>query len=435
MGTMRRIAPLPDLRCLMVLALCCLTMAACGPRYESYGVLLWEREGIPYRNADLVPILRMFPRVETVEIELGEESKELPAHYFHIFSEEEEAVAYSETYEQWRWTYAYSEKSGLPVREQANQKSTAIYKLRKNQVIKVLSRAEEMSREGDLEDYWYEILTDDGFRGFCFGQVLKVYEAEGDPYAKALEYQSQDNLLDGIMNAVWRPEYFQDMIKDQRFDLERFRTDIGLFPVPSDNQVRISTDEKTFLFDYEKINKIGAATYVFAGTDLRMEVLGTNRLVASFKDEGKLVSHVFLLLQQNVGDVVREEQARRLDFYAGFAEKEFRSGAYGVITFDDDRNFRWVGFEKLVPAVLPREADGLGNLDFPYYLGKAIADEYHGVVTFHFREIEDGGRSFLYRITDSDLTLVFVRSGDIREMVIPNVGVSPLILFFEEIRS
>ena len=148
MGTMRRTVIQQVSRRLALLALFCLAIAACGPRYESYGVLLWEREGIPYRNADVVPILRVFSRVETVEIELGEESKEFPSRYFHIFPEKEEAAAYSETYAKWRWTYAYSEKSGLPIREQANQKSTAIYKLRENQVIKVLSRAEEMSREG-----------------------------------------------------------------------------------------------------------------------------------------------------------------------------------------------------------------------------------------------------------------------------------------------
>ena len=418
----------------LLCAALCITTGGCGQKYESYGVLIWEHDALPYANGDVVPILREFPKTESVEIEIGGESGEFPAWRFRLFAEESEASSYGEKYDPWRWTYAYSEKNALPIRAEAGQKSDIIYKLETNQVVKVVDRSEEKVQEGTFEDYWYEVLTEDGFGGFCFGAMLVVFEAELDPLGKAAELQSQDSILDNVMQHVWRPEYFQDMIQDGRYDLERFRTDIGLFPQPEEKRIRIVTEEDTVIFSYERIDRIGAATYAFVGTELRVEVLGTNRLVASFKEEGKLVSHVFLRLTRDVLQTIREEKERRLDRYAEFAGKELHSSAYGTLRFDDDQHFAWQDYGKLVPTVIPAETLGIGTVEFIYYLGPALAGQYHGIITFRLAGVEDDGRrSFLYRFVQGGVNLVFVRKEDIQELVLPAVGVSPLILFFEEI--
>ena len=410
-----------------------LVLGACAPKYEGYGILLWAENDFHYGNGDIIPVIRMFDKTKTVEISIGSETVEFPMWRLRFFRNREEAEISAEDYRAWKWFYAYAEKSGLPVREEADQKSGAIYKLRKNQVVKILMRPVEKSQEGTYENYWYNVLTEDGYSGYCFGELLKVYETEADPFEKAKEYQAQDKTLDVVMSNVWRPEIFYDMIEDGRFDLSKFRTDIGLFPIPAKNSIRIVTDEDSFSYDYEIVKKLGAATYIFENTDLRLEVIGRERLIASYLVEGKQVSRVFVLLHRNINDIIEEELERRLQLYEAFSERLLTSSAYGVIYFDDSMGFTWQGYGKLSPMVLPGGPGGMGKIDFSYYLGSKLQTEYNGIITFIFAVAGgDESRSFLYRLTDRGITLVFIRQEDITELVVPALGVSPLILFFED---
>ena len=64
-------------------------------------------------------------------------------------------------------------------------------------------------------------------------------------------------------------------------DLTMFRDDVGLFPSPADKVMRLALPLSIFEFHYTGIQKLGATSYAFTGSDLRITVLDDERINVS----------------------------------------------------------------------------------------------------------------------------------------------------------
>lgn len=439
---MRSLVP----RLLMILSVA-LAATSCGPR-AGYGVLLWTPGGqagpagqqvvvrVPPlgANGSVIPLARESKMQNAYWVRPPGQRRlvEAPVWRFRPFEARKSAERYAAVYAPLAKVYAYALRRGLPVREAPRQDAKIVYKLDTNQVVKVTWRAERQQKAGAYTNRWFRVLTDDGFEGYCFGQYLRLFQTSSDPYEEAAVLQSRDESLARILAEVWRPEYFREMIDKKRLDLRRFREDIGLFPDPAARQVRVQKVLAAYQFSYRDVRKLTASSYQFEGSDLRVEVLGEDRLVASYPTPERLVSEVYVLIEEDVEDLIKKERERRQEVYKAFAGSVLRSSAYGTIEFGQDMTFAWKGYERLVPAVVPAGAGERGRVDFRYHLDAESARRFDGVLTFRFSALPaEREISFFYKLEGSALRLVYAAPKASDDLLLRSSAATSWVLFFE----
>jgi len=244
------------------------------------------------------------------------------------------------------------------------------------------------------------------------------------------------------------------MISRSMIDLTRFREDIGFFPDRSQNLIRIVLPEYSLDFHYTRVEKLAQGTYQAVGADLRITVLDTGRIALSYSYKSQPVETVFVLLSDDVTDIVAKEQARRQDLYTAFVASGTRlvSSAYGTVELSDGMKFSWQGLGKLVPAVVGASAQDQGTVDFRYHLAKALQGSYDGVLTFLFDDPSGGfgsplsptsvrgaaqqgatqGVSFLYKSVDGGIRFTSLGEESFKDLYVMRPAISPVVIFFTQ---
>jgi hypothetical protein len=418
-------------------------LSSCGPRAAGWGVVLWgsagpdDPSGVPAAGSVVAVIGRS--EIEGTCLLAAQGRKggvEVPAARVRVFGKKAEASAFAAGFAQYAAAWAFSQKQDpppLPIREEAKPDAKTVYKLKPGQLMKVVGRSAEKQAIKPYTDYWYEVVTEDGFGGWVFGHFLKVFAAEGDPGQEALRLQSQDETLDRILGTTWRPDYFREMVAKGRFDLTVFREDVGLFPSPSENLMKLVLPLSTFEFRYTGIEKLGAASYVFTGSDLRITVLDEERITLNYRIKDQPVSGLYAVMSDDVAEVAAREVERRAGVLAQFtrAGSTLSSSAYGTIRISPDGRFAWQGFEKLVPEVIGSAARGGGRIDFPLHLSKGLAQGWDGALTLIFDE--DGQEvNFLYKAAPGGVRLSSLARDSVKDLEVVSAGFAPVVVFFSQ---
>lgn len=426
---------------LVAAALCVLALSSCGVRAAGYGVVLWGEAGSALATGSIVPIIRDAPINSSYLVLVPGERKarEFPMGRLRFFKTKREASDYVKAFSPFIQSWAVSMKDDpppLPIRDAASQDGKVVYKLKPGQIVKVIGRSPAPETIQQYSDYWYEVVTDDGFGGFCFGHYLRPFTTAGDPTAEAQRVMSQDPTLDRILSNTWRPDSFREMLARGTIDLGTFREDVGLFPNATDNVVRLVLPLSSLEFHYTGIQKLGESSYVFTGSDLRITVLDDQRITVSYKIKDQQVSGLYTLIQGEISDLIAAEQKRRQDIFDGLLSKgaSLTSSAYGTITLADGMRFSWTGFSKLVPALIPTDAAGKGSVDFPLHAAREIAGDYDGVVTFVFERGGAAGASvsFLYKATSGGLRFTSLDRDSVSNLVVTHPAISPVVIFFTQ---
>ena len=408
-------------------------LAGCGPRPIGYSLVFWAEEGAPYRTGELLRVVKESQVQETYLVQLphSKELTELPRFRAAFYQSEQEARDAKKAYAPFAAVFGYSKKDGLPIREKPTQEAKQIYKLREGQIVKILSRNEEKVSIANYRDYWYRVLTSDGFSGFSFGAFLPVFSSLGDPEAEVEMLRSQDPVLDTILSTVWRPEYFQEMRDKGRIDLVRFSGDFGLFPQRSANTVDLVMSTYRQHFEYNEIVRLGPGRYHFKGSDLRLHLTTAGRLMATFNRNGLLLSQVFLRFTADLDRLRNDELERRDRLFQVFLARGriLSSSAYGSIRLSQGRRFNWVDFERLHVFLKPVQGDG--RVYFRYFLSGELAARYDGVVSFRFSEYSEVEEtSFVYVFDDLGVRFLFLSPDYIDQLEVKSLGISPLVIHF-----
>ena len=421
-------------------ALCGLLLSACGARAVGYGVVLWgEKSGSPQTGA-VVAIVQEPTAGSTFLIAVSGERKprEYPAGRIRIFRKKAEAVTFAAGYAPSRGSWAVVMKEDtppLPVRDAPTQDGKVVYKLQYGQLVKVVSRSTEQVTVKPYTDYWYEVATEDGFGGWVFGHFLKAFTSGADPAADARHILSQDEVLARIMGTTWRPSWFLDMTAKGAIDLTMFREDVGLFPSPGDRLMKLVLPLSTFEFHYTgDPQKAGAASYVFPGTDLRIDVLDDERIDVSYRYKDQPKTDLYVVMRDDVAQLVAAEQQRRAEIYDGLVKKgsSLASSAYGTIHLLTGMRFSWDGFAKLVPSLIGADAKGKGSVDFTLHVRKELIAEYDGALTFVFDEYPKSGLSFLYKSTAGGLRFTSLARDSVQDLFVTHPSPSPVVIFFAQ---
>ncbi len=430
------------------LALPLLLLASCGMRPAGYGVVLWGETAGAFPTGSIVPVVRQAPINNTYLVAAPGEKKprEFPMGRIRLFRTSREAQDFSRTFAPYAQEWAVSMKQDpppLPIRDSASQEGHVIYKLKPGQLVKVVSRSDARETIQQYADYWYEVVTEDGYGGFCFGHYLKTFQTYGDPIQEAQRILSQDEALDRIMGNTWRPDWFRDMLARGAIDLAIFREDIGLFPSPSENVVRLVLPQYSLEFHYTGIQKLGESTYVFTGSDLRITVQDEERISIYYHYKDQRMAGLYTLINGDVGDLITAEQNRRQAIFDSIASRgtTLSSSAYGTISLSSDRRFTWAGYQKLVPSFIPADAAGKGQVDFPLHAAKELAGDYDGVITFVFDAPGTPAAaaaaysvSFLYKATAGGLRFTSLDRDSVSNLVVTHPGISPIVIFLTQSR-
>jgi hypothetical protein len=430
----RRLFPL-----LLLGAALALAFSSCA-RNIGYGLVLWAGEESPVETGEILPVQQESQIQSTYLIRLPgtKELAEIPTWRMRLFADKEEALQGAEEYAPYQNMYAYSQRDGLPLREEADQEARRVYRLAEGQLVKVLSRGEQKVTIGNYEDYWYLVLTEDGYQGYCFGYYLPVFSPSGDPKAEVEVLMSQDPMLETLLATDWRPEYFQEMVDKGRIDLNTFGPGFGFFVDPEERQIRLVTGTRSYSYRYERVENVGANRYVFEGPEigsggLRINMQSDRRIVCTYPVGDQVRSGVFIAFDEDIEEILTQERERRERLAQMFSSRSrvLRSSAYGNIYFEEGTRFRWEDFGQLGEQIALKPVRGAGTVDFPYYLSDGLTGSFDGVITFRFNEYEPGqGTSFLYSFESSGVRFEYVRPQGIENLEVVRRDSSPLVIFF-----
>jgi hypothetical protein len=286
-------------------------------------------------------------------------------------------------------------------------------------------------------DYWYNVLTDNGVTGWVFGRNLELVSAGGRALTPRDDQDHLDRLVQDIGRATWRPEYFLEMSRTGRINLERFSPRFGMFGDPDSKQFQIVMPAYRREITFQSYS-IGAnpQTVQFHGTDLTMELRSDERLRATFLLNDRQRTENFVLFPGELEDIIQAERARRQQLLAAFVARGngLISTAFGSMEINERGIVSWEGFDRLVPDILPSSFNGTATLEFSLFIADGLFNRYDGALRFTM----PGGTasSFLYTITDDGVRLVYLPSGLINENnLVTAEPASPVILFFRYYNS
>jgi len=419
-------------RTAVLLSIVLMTMLSCS-RKLGYGVVLWsDQDGL--KTGEMTEILEesRIRKSYILQVKGTKDRYEIPLWRVRFFEKLSAAEDFAAAYEEYRPVFAYANKQGLPMREQPDASSERVYKLRENQEIKVLGRG-DLVQVGRFEGHWYSILTDDGVEGYVFDELLTVYSLNDQQEMVVQNQKEQDDpLLDIFFSTAWRPDTYQDMISRKQIDLALFRPEYGLFPDLESMTIHLKTIDKEMTVPFEKITRIGANRYDFAGTSFRITVNSEFFISAQYKYDGLEVSQAFIRLSDDVENIIAREKDRRAAMLQEFMDRgpEMSSRAYGTILFENGGRFTWIDKSSLISQqVLSVSAGNSGYVSFRNFPSEQIRSRYDGVITFNFESGETA--DFLYTMRDAGASLLYVNERYIVDRVVnSDQFFSPIQMFF-----
>lgn len=418
----------------------CLVLTDCSGRL-GYGVVTWSLPEYNLSAGDIVPVY-VRSNIGKVYIaaadEKTDERLEIPLWQLDFFESKRAAAALQRRLSARRFEYAYVKLDGLPMRQEPDNTSRQVYRLKKNQNIKILWRGEGvpvLKGNKPMDGEWFEVMTQDGTRGWCFSYNLDIYDEREAPDTlnagkapKEKNIAEEDKVLQKVLNSFWYPEYYRTMLNARQVDLEKIAVSYGFFPGIKTNIARIELKDLQLSFPYSKITEINGR-YYFEDTNLYMSVRGEDTLILEFTEtNGRRRMETFVTLNDSAEEIINNEKARRNALMKKL-QGSFYSGNYGSLKILEEQKFLWSGYKLISPSILPKGAGSSGTLSAKYFISNKLKTAYEGVLTFKFDALEEE-ISFLYDISPSGLRLEFTENSNIKDGIVQRNNLDPVILFF-----
>ena len=218
--------------------LAALLLGSCSSRL-GWGLVLWTAPEGPIPAGSIVPVY-IKSNIEKVYVvgvpgakgkEKGKKI-ELKLWQLELYSTRAKAEAAAKAMGPNLSLYMVAMRDGLPLRDGPSNTGRRVYRLRVGQTLKVLEKVsgEAVSTGGQtLPGSWYRVLADDGTTGYAFSYAFRVYDEskEGPPAQAAAKKEPLSGRVDLFFSRTWRPEYFQEMLDDNRVDLDYFSLHYG----------------------------------------------------------------------------------------------------------------------------------------------------------------------------------------------------------------
>lgn len=396
-----------------------------------YGLMLWSLPEEGLFDGDIVPVFIQsnINQVYVIGIPNSEEKIEVPLWQITKPEKKAQAEQRAKKYEEYKHIYASVKLDGLPVRNEATNLGRQVYRLKEDEIIKILYKGDGAPVNG-LEGDWLRVLMQDGSEGWCFSYNLRLFD-ETDENAFIIE-EEKDEQLEIILKKSWYPESFLTMIRSGRIDLEEMKVDYG-FSINTENKtafLRLKNINNSFSF--EEIEKKESDLYVLTESPLQVRFISENRLqLTVIGSSGKHEIFNFTTLSQSVSETIEGEKNRRAFLYQTIVNQgpSFSSANYGLLQFLDDSSFVWTGYSLLSPSVIPSGIGSRGKVSLDYFVSNDLAFTYNGALTFRF-DSDKKEIVFLYKLEETGLRLEYLPENLIQNSLISSQSQNPIILFF-----
>ncbi|PIE98858.1 MAG: SH3 domain-containing protein [Treponema sp.] len=417
----------------------CLMIFSCSGGIIGYGVVNWSLPEYNLVAGDIVPVYVKSNVSKAYIARVGESEdskKEIPLWQLSFFKSKTEAEHFKTKMSDTLFQYAKVTFDGLPMRSEPENTSKQIYRLREGQTIKVLWKGDGVPvlRNGKaIPGDWYEVITEDGTRGWCFSLNLSIYdEREKKEENTEPSIVQSDNILADVLSKNWYPENYAKMIAVNRIDIENISQEHGFLPGLKSGIARIVLPELELDFPYSRISKSDGNVYKFEGSNLSMQVRGANRISVQFTDtKGSPDVEYFVTLKTSPEELIEKELQRRKSIIKGIANRgpNFNSESYGKLQILENGVFLWSGYKVISPSIIPAGAGSSGKVSIRFFVSPKMSSNYDGVLSFKFDETQDEVH-FLYALSPNGLQLEFIDTQNIEESVAKKRNLNPVILFF-----
>jgi len=414
-----------------------------------WGVLLWSIEDPPVLSGTVLPVY-IRSNIEQLWVvgvpdphkKFGETVKvEVPLSMFEFVGSKRKAEKRAEEFSQYALSYAENLQDQLPIRDDPDNSSRRIYRLRLGEIIKILRKAEgnpPVSTTGDpLPGDWYIVLTEDGITGYCFSYRLKIFDHyEGPIEASGVERREpvSDPDLEMVLSKTWSAESYLAMVNSRQINIEAFEKNYRFDPGQDIGIARIILPDIEREFVYDGIYPDGERAWRFEGSNLSMNLRNNNTLAVQFlESSGARRTLLFASLSSDIDDLIMQENTRRQGQFMNIYNQGpvFTSINYGTITLTSAQDFTWTGFDLLVPQLIPSETRGQGNIIMDLFLSPSLAERYNGAFTLRFSDIrQNNNLFFMYNLDNQGLRLEVVPDFGIEDSTVTRTLNSPMVLYF-----
>ncbi len=417
------------MRLLIFFFISLITASCSGGRIGYYGAI-WPPEEAGVKSGEIADVISQSDIRDVYVIEKKEDKKreEVPRGTGKFFKKRKEAEVFMEKYSPYINQYGYSEKS-LIIRTSPSGSSDREYKLRPSQIVKIVDRLPGPVTVNKLSGFWYQVLTEDGFEGYCFDKFLTVYEKD----STKLTSENEKDYIESFLGNIWYPTVYLDTLKSGQVVIENLRTGEGIFPDKEGEKIIIQTPEERIEFDFENIISSGNNSFVLSGTPVEIIFYSADKIYIKYVNRGIDYSGFYTLLENPVDHYIELELARRNKELESFYRrgKYLVSGLYGSITLRDDDRFIWTGYINLVPEIIPFGFGNSGSLKNKYFISGELSGDFDGTLSFVF---DRSGREivFAYIFREDGVQFTFVPEDSIENGVVVNLPEERFMYYFRQ---
>ena len=422
--------------------LSCALFFSCS-KIMGYSVLLWNLPEQQLQDGDVVPVYIRSNISHVYVIGVADGKVEVPLWQLTEPVSKSKVKKVQARYASYSHTYASVAANGLPMRAEPVNTAKQVYRLRKNETIKLLYKVNgqsPMTGGKPLPGEWLRVLTSDGTTGCCFSYNLRPFETDITGQRVGGEVQEEDTsanaALEELLARVWYPDSYKNMIDSKRVDPAKLNPSYNFTLDPESKALTFRMPKISESWTYTGAEATGANAYQLTGIPVIVTVRKGNYIVVRYTGaSGKPEDFNLVTIDGNLEEIVAEEQKRRENEYEQIFMfgPNFKSNSYGTLSLNDDHSFVWGNNRLLVSSnVISAAAKGRGIVHCKYFLGKALSASYDGVITFQFDDMKKEV-NFLYKIEENGLRFEDATGSAVDNSTIKDRGLSPLVIFMSKV--
>ena len=376
-----------------------------------YGVVLWS---IPEQNlydGEIVPVYAKSNISKVYIIGLPDSKQKFEVPLWQISAPESKRKAHKTAsyYAEYRRQYARAAVDGLPIRAEPVNTANQVYRLRLNEMIKILYKGEgqaAMVGKKALDGEWLRVMTADGSRGWCFSYNLRLFDETASDAGAAETVEEKDEQWERITATRWVPDFYKEIIDSGKIDIARLNPAYGFDEGSESGFISLSLADLSITEEFRGAEKTGFNMYSLTDTPFTITVLSPDAITVQYVGkDGLPSSYNFITLEKSgipqflalnrpsptefsaqlllpsdkenfvpeldtgavvdaemdaeeneqkpsseyVRELISYEQERRLKQYLSISSHGpvFVSSNYGVLTLNEDGGFIWSGFRLL----------------------------------------------------------------------------------------
>lgn len=394
---------------IVFVAFCLMAVTSCSG-VIGYGVLLWNDTENNIADGEILAVYLKsnITKQYVVSLPGSKEKIEIPLWKLTTPSSRRDAVKQAAKYKEYEHMYAKCVLDGLPIRAEAVNTAKQLYRLRKDEIVRVLYEGKGgvvTNGKENFEGKWFRVLAADGTPGWCFSYNLRLFEMYADGTfgegAEVAEVQEIDSALNGMLAKRWYPDYYSSMINSGDYNLDYMKASYGFDAGSATGVISLHMNGVDFECPYNGVTKISSQTYKFNDTKIQVTIRSSSSITLQYMNsDGNAVLYSLVTLENaDISELVKAERLRRDELYESIriAGPVYTSSNYGVLSFKEGNVFEWTGNDRLVPSLIPSFAGKTGVVNFMYALPKSYAANWDGVISLKFDGMERS-INFLYKV-------------------------------------